>query len=267
MSPVLFYVYIDDLLHCLASSGVGCFIGLHFVGALAYADDITLLAPTLTALRKMLAICDAYAEDYNIKFNGAKSECMIIISSKRLQLYKHITDCFCIGGKAIDFVKSYSHLGHIITSHLDDVEDISFRQNSFIGQVNNILCFFRKLTSVVKCKLFKAYCYSFYGCELWSLEHSKLNDFVIAWTKGVRRIWGLPYNTHSDLLPILSNFLPIFDEICRRFLVVFWFLVIIVFTMTLTLLGLLRHIVCYLHVMTQSWARMPFFVHSAMVVH
>ena len=93
------------------------------------------------------------------------------------------------------------------------------RQNSFVGQVNNILCFLRKLTSVVKCKLFKAYCYSFYGCELWSLEHSKLNDFVIAWRKGVRRIWGLPYNTHSDLLPILSNCLPIFDEICRRFLV------------------------------------------------
>ena len=51
------------------------------MGALAYADDITLLAPTPPALRKMLAICDAYAEDYNIKFNGAKSKCMIIASS------------------------------------------------------------------------------------------------------------------------------------------------------------------------------------------
>ena len=44
-----------------------------------------------------------------------------------------------------------------------------------------------------------------------------------------------------------------------KYAVAFWFLVITVFTMTLKLLGLLRHIVCYLHVRIQSWARMPFF--------
>jgi len=34
-SPVLFCIYIDDLLVQLAQSGVGCFIGFNFVGALA----------------------------------------------------------------------------------------------------------------------------------------------------------------------------------------------------------------------------------------
>jgi len=33
---VLFCVYIDDLLQTLAQSNVGCYIGLVFVGALAY---------------------------------------------------------------------------------------------------------------------------------------------------------------------------------------------------------------------------------------
>ena len=53
MSPVLFCVYIDDLLLILSNAGIGCYIGPHFVGALAYADDITLLAPTATAMRKL----------------------------------------------------------------------------------------------------------------------------------------------------------------------------------------------------------------------
>jgi len=54
-------VYIDDLLLRLSSSGVGCNLGLNFVGALAYADDIVLLAPTPSAMRILLQICDSYA--------------------------------------------------------------------------------------------------------------------------------------------------------------------------------------------------------------
>jgi len=34
----------------------GFYIGAHFVGALVYADDIVVVAPSATALRKMLAI-------------------------------------------------------------------------------------------------------------------------------------------------------------------------------------------------------------------
>jgi len=45
ISPILFCVYIDDLLLLLAQSEVGCFIGNWFNRALAYADDIVLLAP------------------------------------------------------------------------------------------------------------------------------------------------------------------------------------------------------------------------------
>jgi len=41
LSPVLDCVYIDDLLLALSNSGVGCYIRNNFVGALAYADDIT----------------------------------------------------------------------------------------------------------------------------------------------------------------------------------------------------------------------------------
>lgn len=54
ISPSLFCIYMDDLLVRLSQCGVGCFIGFNFVGALAYADDIVLLAPT--AMRRMLAV-------------------------------------------------------------------------------------------------------------------------------------------------------------------------------------------------------------------
>ena len=46
LSPVLFCLYIDGLLVALSKDGVGCFVGDNFVGVLAYADDIVLLAPS-----------------------------------------------------------------------------------------------------------------------------------------------------------------------------------------------------------------------------
>jgi len=56
LSPVLYLLYTDRLLVRLASSGVGCYFGLFFVGALVHADDIIVLAPTLSAMRTMLEV-------------------------------------------------------------------------------------------------------------------------------------------------------------------------------------------------------------------
>jgi len=65
-------VYIDDL--ALSNSSVGCFIGNNFVGAHAYADQIVLIAPTATAMRKLLSICGEYATEYCTSFNASKSK-------------------------------------------------------------------------------------------------------------------------------------------------------------------------------------------------
>jgi len=56
ISPILFCVYIDNLLMRLTSSGVGCYSGLNFDGALAYTDNIVLLAPNPSAMRILLQI-------------------------------------------------------------------------------------------------------------------------------------------------------------------------------------------------------------------
>jgi len=59
LSPVLFCIYLDNLLVRLSRSGVGCFIGETFVGALAYADDIVLV--TISS-RCHIAECICYVQ-------------------------------------------------------------------------------------------------------------------------------------------------------------------------------------------------------------
>ena len=56
LSPILFNLYIDELLERLKKSGFGCHIGSMFMGAFCYADDCTLLAPSITSLKIMLKV-------------------------------------------------------------------------------------------------------------------------------------------------------------------------------------------------------------------
>ena len=56
LSPILFCVYINNLLQRLSRSGVGCYLGTNFAGTLAYADDIALVRPTPSAMHKLLSI-------------------------------------------------------------------------------------------------------------------------------------------------------------------------------------------------------------------
>jgi len=85
-----------------------------FVGILAYADDMALLAPTAHAMRCMLSVCEAYAADFCVSSNAAKSKCIVCVS----------------------------HLGHIISSDMDIVSDVDRCRHKLIGHVNNVMCSF-----------------------------------------------------------------------------------------------------------------------------
>ena len=151
LSPVLFCVYIDDLLTLLSKAGFGCYIGPVFVGALAYADDIVLLAPTPTALRKMLAICEKFAADFCIRFNSLKTKCLVFVPTCRRIMHEHFKRCiFYLDNMPIEIVDSFLHLGHLFTSDLKDDADIIKARTTFIRQANNVLCYFRKLQPYVR---------------------------------------------------------------------------------------------------------------------
>ena len=47
MSPTLFSIYLDKLLGILRASNVGCRYVNHYMGAFCYADDISLMSPTV----------------------------------------------------------------------------------------------------------------------------------------------------------------------------------------------------------------------------
>ena len=90
---------LDCLLQKLSKTDVGCYWRTHFVGAVCYADDIALLAPSPSALRIMLSTCEDFAESHGLKFNPEKTQLVKFGLSSSSSCKVHIA----FGGGVLDF--------------------------------------------------------------------------------------------------------------------------------------------------------------------
>ena len=72
--PILFSIYMNKLINKLRNSNIGCKIVNQYVGVFCYADDISLVCPSITGFKQVLLLCETYAEKYNIRFNSSKSQ-------------------------------------------------------------------------------------------------------------------------------------------------------------------------------------------------
>ena len=150
LSPLLFTVYVDVLLLRLKQAGLGCHIGNTFVGTVAYADDVVILAPTVNALKSMLNICDDFGSDYQVLFNSNKYQLLhYSISRKVIENIVH-------NNQVIECKALATHLGHTVgpcakTNVIQDGID------RFTTALNGIIASFHDAFTDVKYKLFKAY--------------------------------------------------------------------------------------------------------------
>ncbi len=150
----------------LKKSRIGCHIGNVFVAALAYADDVTLICPTLKSLIMIIKICEDYASEYNVAFNCNKSKLMFF---KVRECVKPVSVSVSVNGNTVECETEADHLGHIISSQGSD-SLVKYAINSFCRCFNLFTAEFGHTYGFVKCKLFKQYCCSFYGSPLWALN-------------------------------------------------------------------------------------------------
>ena len=196
LSPVLFSIYIDELLLRLRNANIGCYIGNIFMGALAYADDVALLAPTVSSMNLLLSICQQFSTDFNVQFNSNKSRLLMFGNNIR----EDVNVTFM--GSDILKVSSEKHLGYMIgdCAHIKVIDnaiaDIQWRTNMLISQ-------FKFVPHDILYKLFKSFCLHLYGCPLWDISDKEVARFFTCWRKCIRRLLGIPNTTHCKLLPLI----------------------------------------------------------------
>ena len=99
--PIFWAVYADPVLQRLRDLGLGAHVGGLFVGAVCYADNVLLIAPTRTAMQRMLSEMEAFASESNIVFSTdptpskSKSKCIFVVGSKNLSKPTPLILCGC----------------------------------------------------------------------------------------------------------------------------------------------------------------------------
>ena len=209
LSPILFTIYIDELIQDLNKSCMGCYIGNTFCGAIGYADDIILLSPTVKGINNMLQTCSEYGDTYSVKFNAAKSKLLRFGCSQG-----DIPNIY-FEGDALERVVRGKYLGQTLGNNCDEI-NMSLCLNDFFYKVNMVTAYFYNVPFHIKYALFKTYCMPLYGAQLWNLGAKQVTRFYVAWRKAIRRLLGLPFTTHCNLLHLICEDIPIQSQINYR---------------------------------------------------
>ena len=140
----------------LRTTGIGCHLESAYSGALSYADDITLLCPSVRGLNEMIVLCCEYAKEYDITFNPKKTVC--IKFGSKIHIDEHVS----MNRFTVQWSESVRHLGNFVDSTLSDSLDCRYKQSMFIGYVNKLISKLGHLQPHILINLFKTYCCSFF---------------------------------------------------------------------------------------------------------
>ncbi len=185
-------------------------MGNKFMGVVSFADDIKLLTPTFKGLKKLVSICEKYAEEYDIKLNGIKTKYMVY---KGRNSVVHDEDVY-VNREKVEQVTIADHLGHRLST-TDKTSMITAAVSSFWISFNLFMANFSCGYSVVKNKRFKQYCCFFYSAPLLGVYNYE--PMCVVWIKALKIIWNVPRQTHRRLITLLSESAPLAVQLNARF--------------------------------------------------
>ena len=81
-----FCSFIDGVVDKIKSTGVGCYYSSSCVSVILYADDILLLAPSVSSLQNLLTACEDELTHLDMRINGKKSTCIYDLQYALMQI-------------------------------------------------------------------------------------------------------------------------------------------------------------------------------------
>ena len=114
LSPILFNLVLDELF-ALLPDWIGAKIDNVFVNALAFADDIVLLAETVNGMKSLLTIMENFFDKRSMRVNAGKCFSMqFLLGKKGRQTVVARESAFNIGGTSLatcGYDKAFKYLG------------------------------------------------------------------------------------------------------------------------------------------------------------
>jgi hypothetical protein len=203
LSPVLFSVYLDDLLTELRALQLGCHIGGWWYGALGYADDLILLAPNREVLQKMLVVCERYGAEHNLVFSTdpvpklSKTKCIYFCGRNGNVKYPAPV---ILDGKPLPWVDHAVHLGHVLHQSVSMERDCHRARAGFIDRSVDIREQFSFAQPSQIVNMVQILCTDAYGSMLWDLQSNPAEQYFKCWNTAIKLVYGVPRSTYTYLV-------------------------------------------------------------------
>ena len=211
LSPILYCLYVEDLIAILKSKDVGCYVMSVFLAALIYADDVAILAPSVKGLCILLNACNDYCIEWDICLNARKS--------KLLYFGKRCMDLFVpsLNGTPIEGVDRCNYLGVCLVSSQHFKCSVSDCIKKYYKCANAIFRVEGRSDDLTMLRLVETHCVPIltYGIELVDVfERTEKSKIRAAYNSVFRKIFG--YRNFESVTELqLSLARPTWEMLCE----------------------------------------------------
>jgi hypothetical protein len=195
LSPLLFAIFIDDLVSRVKYANTGCYLSFSCCCVFLYADDILLISPSIAGLQLLVNACELECDSLDMRINVNKSCCVRFGT----RFNEPCSEIISKHGGAIHWENSCRYLGvnfvcgRFFRCSLDDSKSRFFRAfNAVFGKVGHFA------SDPVLLDLLRAKCIPtlLYGIESCPLLVRQINSLEFSFTRVLMRI----FHTNSSLV-------------------------------------------------------------------
>ena len=192
-----------------------------FVAIILFADDICLLAPTRSALQKLIESCESYCREFCLSFNPRKSK-ILVFSKKSVDLSS--LQPVILNGSPIEYVQSIKYLGVTITSYKAFAFSPTNDLANFYRSSNSILNALHKPSEPVLMHLLYTNCVPTltYACSIKLFSAKEMQECSTALNNAIRRIFT--YHRWESIRVLRETFgykslIEMFSAMSRKFVI------------------------------------------------
>lgn len=215
LSPLLFAIFIDDMVAKVTNANIGCFINLACVSIILYADDIVLIAPTISGLQRLFTVCENEFVLLDLQLNVNKSMC--IRFGPRFD--HECAEITSIHGGTLQWVCCCRYLGVYLTSarsfkcSFDEAKSKFFRAfNAIYSKVSRATNEDSMIT-LLKSKCVPILLYATEACPMLSRDRQSL-EFAV--TRSFMKIFHTGSSAVVSSCQLNFNFLNVKHQLAIR---------------------------------------------------
>ena len=206
LSPKLFALFVNELLICLKSSNLGCYIKGICFNSVMFADDLLILSLSITHLQRMINICYQVLSSCHLELNSKKSSCLRIGPR-----HSFIEPKLILNGQELAWKSELKYLGVFIVSSNKFKCSLQNNRQKFFQATNSI---FGKIGTRaplnLTLSLIDLFCVPvlLYGLEVINQSKSERNTLDFIYSTVFHKLFQVKEKNNIKLCQFFSGCLP-----------------------------------------------------------